>query len=331
MKKLLSIILSIVMILSVLSLVGCGSPLKLGLGIVSYTDSIKSADADTNGSATNDTTVAAVLVDKNAKIVKCDIDAISATLEFTSKGKFVEAKEFKTKYELGNDYNMVAYGKAKKEWFEQADAFETVVVGKTIEEVKALVADGGKGNQEVVNAGCTIAITDFISALEKAVTTATESGATAKDNLKVGIVATQTGCKDATEEATGINEVDLTICAAATKGGKVTALLTDALAAAVNFNTKGEVSDKVKINVSTKLEIGEAYNMAKYGKDLNGDGQVKEWFEQAKAFNAAAIDKDADGIAALALETGYGVDTLQTAGCTINIADMVKAAVKAAK
>ncbi|MBE6787454.1 MAG: hypothetical protein E7537_03795 [Ruminococcaceae bacterium] len=331
MKKLLSIILSIVIILSVLSLVGCGSPLKLGVGIVSYTDNIKSADADTNGSATNDTTVAAVLVDKDGKIVKCDIDALSATLEFTSKGKFVETKELKTKYELGKDYNMVAYGKAKKEWFEQADAFEALVAGKTLKEVQALVAEGGKGNKDVVNAGCTIVISDFITAIEKAVTTASESGASAKDNLKVGIVATQTGCKNASEEATGINEIDLTVCAATTKSGKVTAMLTDALAAAINFNTKGAVSDNIKINVSTKLEIGDGYGMAQHGKDLNGDGTVKEWYDQAKAFNAAAIDKDADGITALALETGYGVGELQTAGCTINITDIVKAATKAAK
>ena len=81
MKKLLSIALSVIMILSVISLVGCGSqPLKLGLGIISYTDGIKSADADTNGSATNNTTVAAVLVNKDGKIVNCDIDALSAEL-----------------------------------------------------------------------------------------------------------------------------------------------------------------------------------------------------------------------------------------------------------
>ncbi len=331
MKKLLSALLCIVMIFSLLSLVGCGSPLKLGLGIVSYTDSIKSADADTNGTATNDTTVAAVLLDKNDKIVKCDIDALSAQFAFTSKGKFVEATEFKTKNELGKDYGMVAYGKAKKEWYEQADAFEALVVGKTLKDVQALVADGGKGNDEVIAAGCTIIITDFIAALEKAVLNAAESGATAKDALKVGIVATQTGCKDATEEAVGINEIDLTVSAAATKDGKVTATLTDALAAAINFDVKGKVSDTTKIQVSTKLEIGDKYGMAQYGKDLNGDGTVKEWYDQAAEFNAKVIGKDADGIAALALETGYGVDEVQTAGCTINIADMVKAAAKAAK
>ena len=58
----------------------------------------------------------------------------SNTVKFTADGKAVASAEFKTKYELGKDYNMVAYGGATKEWFEQADAFETVVAGKTLTE-----------------------------------------------------------------------------------------------------------------------------------------------------------------------------------------------------
>mgnify|MGYP003297401072 FL=1 len=71
--------------------------------------------------------------------------------------------------------------------------------------------------------------------------------------------------------------------------------------------------------------------MAAYGTDLNGDGTVKEWYAQAEAFDTACVGKTADEISALAADKGYGVEALQTAGCTINIADMVKAAVKAAK
>ena len=36
---------------------------------------------------------------------------------------------------------MVTYGGAKKEWFEQADIFETLVAGKTLDEVKKRVKD----------------------------------------------------------------------------------------------------------------------------------------------------------------------------------------------
>ena len=82
--------------------------------------------------------------------------------------------------------------------------------------------------------------------------------------------------------------------------------------------------------IGTKKDAGANYGMAQYGQDLNGDGTVKEWFEQADAFNAACIGKTASELSALAVETGYGATDLQTAGCTIHIGDMVKAAVKAA-
>ncbi len=333
MKKLLSIVLSILMIISFASLAGCGKAetLKFGLGLVSYIESAKSADGETDGSAGATSTIAAVLVDGEGKIVKCVIDTIAPTLSFTSKGEFVQAGDFATKYEAGTNYGMVAYGGAKKEWFEQVDALTALVVGKTIQDVKALVATDGKGNDDVVTAGCTIIITDFITAIEKAVNNAADSAATADDTLKLGVIATQTGSKNATAEAEGVNEVDITVTATALKDGKVTAAKTDAIQVVVNFNNKGVPSTKAEATITTKLEAGENYGMAKYGQDLNGDGTVKEWFEQAAAFDAACVGKTADEISALAVDTGYGVDSLQTAGCTMNVSDMIKAAVKAAK
>ena len=71
--------------------------------------------------------------------------------------------------------------------------------------------------------------------------------------------------------------------------------------------------------------------MSKHGQDLNGDGEVKEWYAQADAFDAALIGKDAAGVAKLVTDNGYGNKDLQTAGCTIAISDMAKAAEKAAK
>ncbi len=334
MKKLFSVILSIVMLMSVVSLAGCGKAetLKFGLGVTSYIENVKNADGDTNGAAEATSTFAAVLLDGEGKIVKCAIDTAAHTLAFTSKGEYVEASEFKTKYELGANYGMVAYGGAKKEWFEQVDAFTALVEGKTLQDVKALAATDGKGNDEVVTAGCTIIISDFITALEKAVNNAVDSSATAENNLKLGVISTQTGSKNATAEAEGVNEVDVTVTATALdKNSKVTAIKTDAIQVVANFNNKGVPSTTANTTITTKLEAGDNYGMAKYGQDLNGDGTVKEWYDQAAAFDNACIGKTADEISALSNDKGYGVDTLQTAGCTINISDIVKAAVKAAK
>ena len=232
---------------------------------------------------------------------------------------------------------MAQYGSDKngdgvvKEWFEQVDAFEALIVGKTVEEVKALVAENGDGTADVMTAGCTITVSDFVYAVEKAVANAADSLATSADTLKIGMATTQS-VANATEEKNGSNEIAISIVAAALDNtGAVKAQATDVVDVTFAFDTKGASQTDAAAAVLTKYEKGTNYNMAAYGSDLNGDGVVKEWFEQADAFNAACFGKNATEIAALAVESGYGADALQTAGCTIHVADMVKAAVKAAQ
>ncbi|MBQ5390284.1 MAG: hypothetical protein IIU58_05180, partial [Clostridia bacterium] len=301
-----------------------------GMGVHAYIGKVTNADGDTNGNGQIVATAAAVLVDANGKIVKCELDAADYTVSYTSAGEAVAAGEFLTKYEKGEAYGMKAYAGAAKEWFEQADAFEALTVGKTIDEVKAFLAEGDKGTADVINAGCTIMVADFIYAIEKAVANADASLATAEDTLKIGTATTQT-VKNATEEKDGANEVAITIVAAAVgNDGAVNAQATDVVDVSFTFDVKG-VSKVDIANVVTKKEAGANYGMTAYGFDMNGDGVVKEWFEQADAFNAACFGKNATEIAALAVETGYGAESLQTAGCTIHVGDMVKAAVKAAQ
>ena len=79
-----------------------------------------------------DVTVAAVTVDADGKIVACRFDTMQSTVAYTTDGKAVGSPEAKTKRELGKDYGMVAYAGAKLEWFEQANALEKLVAGKTL-------------------------------------------------------------------------------------------------------------------------------------------------------------------------------------------------------
>ena len=283
-------------------------------------------------------TVAAVLLDANGKIVKCAIDELAPDLAYTAEGKAVANADLRTKLELGTDYGMAAYGQSQdkngdgvvKEWNEQVAALVAAIEGKTIDEVKALVVDG-YATEDVQTAGCTIAVSGLIAAVEKAVANAADSAATADAALQLGVVASQT-VTDVTDEKDGSNELEITVTAAALDAnGKVQAAATDCVAASVSFDAKGAVTSDVKAALATKKELGTNYGMAAYGQsqDKNGDGVVKEWNEQAAAFDAALAGKDAAGIAALEAD-GYGVESLQTAGCTIGISDMVKAAVKAA-
>lgn len=335
MKKFLSILLAALTLLTVIAMTGCGAAktLKFGMGVYTYYAEGANADGETNGKGEAVTTVAAVLVDADGKIVKCVIDTADNKVEWTSDGKAVAAGEFKTKYELGANYGMAAYGADVNgdgvvlEWFEQIDAFCKTVEGKTIDEVKAMVVNGYQGNDEVMAAGCTIGIADYVKALEKAVANVADSNATANDTLKLGVVSSFKG-SDATEEAQGAAEVDVTVVAAAVANGKVSAMATDAVQTKCTFDAAGAATYAAG-EITTKNELGTNYGMSAYGADLNGDGVVKEWNEQAAAFSAECVGKTASEISALVVD-GYGVESLQTAGCTVGISDMVKAAVKAA-
>lgn len=327
MKKTLAFVLCLVLSMTVL-LAGCGAEepkattLKFGFGINVSAPTVTDATADKNGSGKLDVTFAAVTVDADGKIVACALDTASNTVNFTADGKAVAATEFKTKYEFGKDYNMVAYGGAKKEWFEQADAFEGVVAGKTLAEVKALVGEDKKGNEEVVNAGCTIMINEFVGAIEKAYNAAAASNVTAENTLKV-TAATEQTCTDATMDKDGSNKVSTTVFAAAVDAdGKIVAASSDCIELSFTFNTKGASTLDTTKAVTSKKEAGANYGMVAYG------GAKKEWFEQAAAFDAACIGKTAAEIAGLMGEDGKGVADLQAAGCTIYVTGFVKAASK---
>ncbi len=318
MKKILSILLVSAMILSILSFAGCSagqSTLKLGLGLhtaVSATD----ATEDKAGQGQITITAAAVLVDADGKIVKAFIDCADNKVGYTADGKAVSS-EFQTKYEAGAAYNMVAYGGAVKEWFEQADAFCALIVGKTADEVMALVAEGGKGTDAVISAGCTITVSEFASAVVDAIGNAADSSATAADTLKLGIYTGQT-IADATEDKAGSNKTETSIFAAAVDAsGKVTAASSDCVDVSFTFDQAGKSTFDTTKEVLSKKEQGDSYGMVAYG------GAAKEWYAQAAAFDAACVGKTAAEIAGLT-----GNADLQAAGCTIDVTSLTKAAAK---
>jgi len=322
MRKFFVLTLCMLMILPAV-LTGCGgaAAVKFGAGVYVGAPSVTDASDDAEGSGKLDVTAAAVTVDADGKITACALDTASSTVKFTADGKAVANGEFKTKYETGADYNMVAYGGAVKEWFEQADAFEALVVGKTLSEVKALVADGNKGNDEVISAGCTIMIHEFVGAIEKAYNAA-NAEVSADAVLKVNIATEQT-CTDATDEKDGTNKIAVNVFAAATDAsGKILAASSDCAEASFTFTANGASTLDTTKAIATKKEQGTNYGMVAYG------GSAKEWFEQAAAFDAACVGKATSEIAGLAGADGKAVSDLQAAGCTIDITGFIKAATR---
>ena len=324
MKKLICILLSVLTILSVAALAGCKKEeptLKMGLGVYTVTKATSAGEKDGQGTAT--VTAAVITVDADGKVVACQLDTMDNKVSYTAEGKAVANTAFKTKYEQGKDYNMVAYGGATKEWYEQADAFETVVVGKTLDEIKALVvADTNKGTDAVIAAGCTIMVNEFVGAIEKAFANLADSTATATSTIKLGL-HTEQKTTDATDEKAGTNQVETTVFAAAIDAeGKVQVAASDCVQVKFTFDKTGASTYDTTKAVSTKRELGANYNMVAYG------GAAKEWFEQADAFNAACVGKTVSEISGLMGADNYGSADLQAAGCTILVNGLVKAASK---
>ena len=342
MKKLLTLALCILMVLTAV-LVGCtpaatndgnndvttnddtsntpAATVKFGAGVYTSTPSATDATEDKAGAGKIDATVAAVTVDADGKIAGCALDTASYTVNYTTDGKAVANESFMTKYELGDNYNMVTYGGAAKEWYAQADAFEALVVGKTLDEVKALVADANKGTDEVINAGCTIMIHEFVGAITEAYAVATTE-ISADATLKISIATEQT-LTDATEEKNGSNKIAVNVFAAAVDAeGKVVTATSDCLEVSFTFDVTGASTFDATKTVLTKREQGDNYNMVTYG------GATLEWYAQADAFDAACEGKTATEIAGFVAEDGHGVSDLQTAGCTIYVTGFVAAASK---
>ena len=118
--------------------------------------------SSTDGKVDIELTAAAVILDESGKIVSCKIDTAQNQLS-VADGILGDAPEFLTKAERGDDYNMRGVSGIGKEWYEQAEAFENYVVGKTADEVTSIdTADAD------LLAGCTINTSGIISTVAKA-------------------------------------------------------------------------------------------------------------------------------------------------------------------
>lgn len=148
---------------------------KLGLGVVTTISKSKDATADAEGTAQAYTTYTVATFDKDGKVTSSIIDASQANVKFDAKGKITTDLTVApiTKVELGEGYGMKKASAIGKEWYEQADAFATYVVGKTVEEIKGIAVDeSGHATVEDLVSSVTVGIEDFQSNIEKAFTNA---------------------------------------------------------------------------------------------------------------------------------------------------------------
>lgn len=149
---------------------GASSHDFLGIGVVTTID--KSEDAgEGDGTAQAYTNYAVVTFDDEGAITSCIIDASQIDINFSKEGKITSdlATVFKSKNELGADYGMAGSSSIGKEWNEQAAAFASYVLGKTVAEVKgiALNDEGIAADNDLVSS-VTIHIGPFMDNVERA-------------------------------------------------------------------------------------------------------------------------------------------------------------------
>ena len=337
MKKILAIILCAMMVLAI---VACNNTntndnntpaekdYKLGMGVVVSMESSKT------GNAQVDATVATVVTDADGKIVACRIDVAQNKMNVTD-GAVELDKTFKTKMELGADYGMA--GKVDNnddgvmlEWDAQAKAFEAYVVGKTVAEVEAIQTQEAKGHQIAVDkalldAGCSMQITDFIAAVVKACKDEQGMAFKTAATFTLGVAAKTTvdsSTKAATAEADGAANMYTDFACAVVADGKVIATLNDAIQPKITINAAGEIVEAAF--QATKRELKEGYNMAAYGTPNVEGGTVKEWYVQSAAFSNHVVGKTAAEIAGMETKEvnnhQISVDeALLSAGCTMQI------------
>ena len=329
MKKLIAIALLLCM---AFSLAACGSSeaeYKLGMGIVLSTDSSSSE----NHNAQVDATVAAVVLDKDNKIVACRIDCAQNKMDVTD-GQVDPAKAFLSKAELKEDYNMVKYSDATLEWYQQAANFEQYAVGKTAEEILAAETTVNEEGHtvfvdETLYASVSISIADFQAAVAKAC--ADEQGMSFKagKDFKMGLAVNSEASEStaATADAEGVVKMYSEFAAVVVDAnGKVLANLQDATQPKININAAGEITGADF--KGTKRELKEDYNMVAYSN------ATLEWYQQAANFEQYANGKTAaelQGVETVVNEEGHQVfaDQELYASVSISIDGMTAVLVKA--
>lgn len=335
MKKFFAILLCAIMLVA---LVACDTgakeaDYKLGMGVVVSMDSSK------DGQAQVDATVAAVVTDAEGKIVACRIDVAQNKYAI---GTDKTDKKFETKMELGSRYGME--GKVdndgngvKLEWDAQAKAFEAWVVGKTAAQVQATELQEANGHQiavdkDLLDAGCSMQITDFIAAVVKACNDEQGMAFKTAGEMTLGVAAKTTAAETTAEVVKMYSD----FAAAVVVDGKIVATLNDAIQPNITVDAEGKIVKKEY--TATKRELKEGYNMSTFGANLdpNGDGEVKEWYLQSAAFSNHVVGMTAAEVAGMKTEAnsiGYQMTTdadLLAAGCTIQITAITAVVAQAA-
>jgi roadblock/LC7 domain-containing protein len=331
MKKVFSIFLVLILTLAVLA--GCSSPstpsnetpaadtpsndtgndtgiVKMGLGHITSIAKSKDLGVDKDGKEVLpvgqvDTVIAAVAFDKDGKVVKVTIDNAQTKVNFDKNLQVTSdlAANYKTKVELGDEYGMIKASSIKKNWYEQIAELEKWMIGKTVDEIKAMKVKQRDESHPAVpdvpelTSLVTITVQDYIEAVAEAYENAVEvQGGAVELGLghKVSIGKSKGYSVKDGKETLPVAQVDTVMAATAfDKDGKVVRTIIDNAQTKVEFSKEGKVTTDKNGVFKTKVELGDEYGMIK------ASSIKKNWYEQIAELEKWMIGKTVDEIKAM--------------------------------
>lgn len=348
MKKAVSVLA--VLVLAAVAIAGCtpATPVtpdppeasgiaKLGLGLITSIASSTDLKVDDDGDTVApvgqvETVIAAVAFDEDGKIVKVVIDTAQTKVNFDEDLQVTSDLEagYPTKVELGDAYGMGRVSTIEKEWFEQAEELEKWMVGKTAAEVKSMKVTKRDDNHPAIpdvpelTSLVTMTVQDYLAAVEKAYNNAVEVPPGAEKlglGHEISIGSSKGYSADEDVEVLPLAQVDNVVAATLfDKDGKVVRAIIDTAQTKVQYDNEGKITSDKSAVPKSKVELKEAYGMAKVSPIK------KEWYEQAAELEKWMAGKTVSEIKALKL-TGKGApdDPELTSLVTMTVSDYLKA------
>lgn len=280
-----------------------GSIVKFGLGQNIEIGKSKDATAEQTAVGQADVTMAAVGFDAEGKVASVTIDVAQTKIAFDKDLKVTtdKAAEVKSKKDLGPDYGMVKASSIGKEWFEQIEAFENWMIGKTMDEITGLKVKARDESHPAVpdvpelTSSVTISVDAYLAAVEEAWTNAQDVAGAEKVGL--GVETHIGSSKDKAADVLPLAQADTYMSATAlTADGKVAGTIVDTAQVKIKFDEKGVVTSDRAAEYQTKKEIKEGYGMVK------ASAIGKEWFEQMEAFEDWMTGKSIEEITGLTVK-----------------------------
>ena len=275
-----------------------GEVASMGLSLTTSIGKSTDAEGENNARAQVDTVIAAVTFDGEGRVVDVIIDNAQTRVSFDEEMKVASDKTAPgmTKVELGEAYGMGNVSSIGKEWDEQIAALEAWMVGKTVEEIKAMPVSEGYADLPELTSSVTMRVTDYLAAVEKAYANAVpvSNVATLGLGTEISIAKSRDYSVDADgKETMPMAQVDTVVAATAfDAAGNVAGVQIDNAQTRVNYDAEGKVTSDKAAPILSKVELGDDYGMGAVS-------QVGNWHEQIAALEAWMVGKSVDEIKAL--------------------------------